>query len=273
MDDSHDVALLDTNRDELRRRISAALLRFDHLIRTSDPQARPPGSAWTVQQIAAHVLTVGHRYRDLGSTGDYQRGNTPEEVIAINQADIDAAMAPIPELADQLTMLQPQIDRFFDATTDDGRIHRFHCDAFVDGITLQTNWLGEVLMHGSDIAQAAEVPWDFPDRAWALVLRGGMQIAPAYVRADLPADTKATVAFTTPGARPYLMQVQGSAAQCRAVRPDDRPDAVLRAPASTLAQLFYQRIGPLTAARRGLRIAGGRRPWVALKLMHYFAPA
>lgn len=61
MDDPRDLALLDTSRDELRRRISAALQQFDHLIRTADPKARPRGSDWTVQQIA-HVLTVGHRY-------------------------------------------------------------------------------------------------------------------------------------------------------------------------------------------------------------------
>lgn len=273
MDDPRDLALLDTSRDELRRRISAALQQFDHLIRTADPKARPRGSDWTVQQITAHVLTVGHRYRDMGRTGNYHRGNTPGEVIAINQADIEAALAPIPELADQLRMLQPEIDRFFDATTDDGRIHRFHCDAFVDGITLQTNWLGEVLLHGSDIARTVKAPWEFPERDWALVLRGGMQIGPAYIRADLPADTHAVVAFTTAGARPYLAEVQGNTAEFRAVQPDDRPDAVLRAPASTLNELFYQRIGPITAARRGLRIVGGRRPWVAMKLMHYFAPA
>jgi hypothetical protein len=38
----------------------------------------------------------------------------------------------------------------------------------------------------------------------------------------------------------------------------DRPDAVLRAPASTLTQLLYQRIGPFTAARRGMLVVGGR---------------
>jgi hypothetical protein len=44
-------------------------------------------------------------------------------------------------------------------------------------------------------------------------------------------------------------------------------------PASTLTQLLYQRIGPFTAAGRGLRIVGGRHPWLALKLMSYFEPA
>ena len=37
----------------------------------------------------------------------------------------------------------------------------------------------------------------------------------------------------------------------------DRPDAVLKSPASTMVRLFLHRIGPFTAARQGLRT---RRP-------------
>jgi hypothetical protein len=66
------------------------------------------------------------------------------------------------------------------------------------------------------------------------------------------------------------MHIHNGAVELRERRPDDRPDAVLRLPASTLAQVLYQRIGPFTAVRRGLRIVGGRRPWVALKLQSYF---
>ena len=64
--------------------------------------------------------------------------------------------------------------------------------------------------------------------------------------------------------------VHDGAVEMRERRPGDRVDAVLRVPASTLTQLLYQRIGPFTAVRRGLRIVGGRRPWLALELMSYF---
>jgi hypothetical protein len=49
MNDTDYVALVDTNRDELRERIGQARERFDRLIRAADPLARPRGSHWTVQ--------------------------------------------------------------------------------------------------------------------------------------------------------------------------------------------------------------------------------
>jgi hypothetical protein len=146
----------------------------------------------------------------------------------------------------------------------------FHCGALVDGITWQTNWLGELLLHGHDIARAAKAPWELPERDMLLIARGLMQIAPAYVRATIPNGTDICVVIKTPGARPYLIHIHDGVGELRVRRPNDRPDAILRLPASTLTQLLYQRIGQFTAARRGLRVVGRRRPWLALKLMSCF---
>lgn len=273
MNDTGYIALVDTTRDELRERIELAWQRFDRLVRTADPCARPPGSRWTVQQVVAHVLTIAHRYRDLANTGDYRRATYPAEVALINQRELEAAIAPVPELAEQLQALAPVMDSYFDAVTDEGQVLAFHCGGHVDGIAMQTNWLGELLLHGHDIAQAVKNEWDLPERDMLLIARGLMQIAPAYVCAGISHGTDVCVAFKVAGARPYLIHIHHGSAEIRERRPDDRPDAVLRAPASTLTQLLYQRIGPFTAARRGLLIVGGRRPWRALTLQSYFEPA
>jgi mycothiol maleylpyruvate isomerase-like protein len=271
MNDTGCFALTETTRDELRERIGLAQDRFDRLVRTADPQARPPGSAWTVQQVLAHVLTVAHRYQQYGRGLEFRRAVNFAEMHEINQAELKAVMAPVPELADQLRAVEAEMEALFDRLPLNDRPEiPFHGGILVSDITGITNWLGELLIHGLDIARAVKVPWELPERDMLLVLRGMMQITPAALRAGVPHDTDICVAITLPEARPYLIHVHHGIAETRELRPGDRPDAVLRLPASTLQQMLYGRMGPIAAVRNGLRIVGGRRPWKALKLQSCF---
>lgn len=267
------VALVETSRDELRERIALAHQRFDRIVRTADPIARPPGHDWTVQEIVAHLLTLGHRYRQIARGVDYRHAGDPKSIAALNQTEFEAAMAPVPELADRLRELLPEIDEFFDANSNDRLTIPFHGFGFMSGNTAQTNWLGEFLLHGQDVAQAVKAPWELPERDMVLVLRGAREMVPIYLRSAATAKVDICVAFQVPQARPYLIRIRDGTGEMRERRPGDRPDAVLRAPASTMTQLLYQRIGQFAAVRRGLRLVGGRRPWVALKLMNYFERA
>lgn len=263
------IGLVDADRGELRERIALARGRFDRLVRTADPDARVPRSEWTVQQTVAHVLTVAHRYQGIALGTDYHRAGNPRELDAINQAELEAVMAPIPELADQLQALAPEMDAYFDTHTDDAPTIPFH-HAFGGGLAWQTNWLGELLFHGHDVARAVKARWELPERDMALVLRGVLQLADAWLRPDTGAAMDICVAFEIPGARPYLIRIYGGRAEIRERRASDRPDAVLKGPALIFTQLLYQRTGPLVATLRGLRIVGGRRPWLALRLQSCF---
>ncbi len=272
MNDTGYVPLVDTSRDELRECIGHARGRFDRLVRTVDPLARPPGLNWTVQQVVAHVLTVARRYQGMAHGREYPHAAHPRDLDVINQRELEAAIAPIPELADHLLALAAEMDSFFDVVSNEPATIPFPAGAVIDGITAQTNWLGELLVHGHDVARAVKSAWELPERDMLLVARGLMQMAPAYLRVAVSPDIDVCVAFECSGARPYLVHIHHGVAEARVRRPDDRPDAVLRLPASTLTQLFYQRIGVFSAVLKGLRITGGRRPWVALKGMAYFEP-
>src|SRR5262249_47887188 len=140
--------------------------------RSADPHARPPGSDWTVQQVVAHMVSVTHRYQAVAQGRDFHRATYPRELDLINQVELEAAMAPIPALVDQLDALAPVIDTVFDACTNDRRELKFHCGAIVSGIMGQTNWLGELALHGQDIARAVKAPWEMHERDMLLVLRG-----------------------------------------------------------------------------------------------------
>src|SRR5262249_55825931 len=145
-----------------------------------DPSARAPGSDWTVQQIVAHVLTVGQRYHQAAHGREYHHAAEPRALAALNQRELEEAMAPVPALADQLQALAPAVDAFFDANSDDRQVFPFHAFGFMSGNTAQTNWLGEFLLHGQDIARAIKAPWDIAERDMALVVRGARDMAPIY---------------------------------------------------------------------------------------------
>jgi hypothetical protein len=267
-------ALVDTTRDELLDRIRQAQDRFDTLIRAADPDARPKGSAWTVQQIVAHVLSVAMRYQKYARGMEYHRATTFAEMPAINQAEMEAVLAPVPELADRLRAVEAEMGSFFEHVEFHDRAEiLFHGGVLVSPAAGLTNWLGELLSHGLDIARAVKAPWELPERDMLLVLRGMTQICPAAVRPDLSPNIDICVALEIPTARPYLIHVHNGIAEFRERRPADRPDAVLRVPASTFQLMLYRRIGPVGAIRRGLRIVGGRRPWKAARLQSCFAAA
>ncbi len=269
MNDTGCIALVDTTRDELRERIEEARQRFYRLARSANPHARRRGLDWTVHQVIAHVLCVAHRYQAVAEGRDFRRARYPRELDQINHEEMLAAMAPIPELLDQLSALEPVMDAFFDRLPDD-YVVEFHCGAKVSGIIAQVNWLFDLTLHGEDIAQSIGVPFEIRERDMLLLLREGLEVAPAYLSAAVSPTTDICVALQIPDARPYVVHVHDGIAESRPRRPGDRPDAVLKMPASTMVRLLLQRIGPVTATLQGLRVVGGRRPWKALKLQACF---
>jgi ketopantoate reductase len=114
MNDTEYVALVDTTRDELRDRIGRARDRFDRIIRSADPHARVPGLEWTVHQVVAHMLSMAHRYQAVAEGRDFRKATYARELDEINRTELDALMAPIPEIADQLNDLAPVMDTLFD---------------------------------------------------------------------------------------------------------------------------------------------------------------
>jgi uncharacterized protein (TIGR03083 family) len=272
VNDAGHEAIVDTDRAELRSRIDDACQRFCRLARSADPDARRPGLEWTVQQVVAHVFSLAHRYEAIAEGRDVRRADRARELGKIYQDALERVMAPLPELVDQLEAFAPVLNSCFDTMPSDAR-YEYQCNAMCSGLVLQVLWLGEIVLHGEDIARSTGVPWDISERDMLLYHLVPVELAHSLLREDLAKSTDISVALEVRGARPYVIHIHDGILDMRPRRPGDRPDAVVMAPASTSIKLLMNRIGPIGATRHGLRIVGGRRPWKAMKLQSCFETA
>lgn len=266
-----DATMTDTDLHEVDTAIEVARREFIDLCQKADPAARVLDGQWTVHDMAAHVATVSQRYVSVAERGEYRRAESPRDVDRINAEEVEAVRhRPLRELLTQLDADSTVIRASAERLAASGRRVPFHGGASIDALAGATNWLGELRIHGRDIAQAVGAPWSLPERDMLLVLNGLQQIVPGYLDPVRAAGRDVMVELRVPSARRWIIHVHDGVAETRPRAPGDRPHAVLRAPAAVLALCLYQRIGQLDAARRGMVIVGGTRPWRALSLPALF---
>jgi hypothetical protein len=129
--------------------------------------------------------------------------------------------------------------------------------------------LGEVLVHGYDIAKATGRPWPVADDDARLALRAALRLAPAYVNPGtarshtggydlrIRGGPRLVIRFT--GGRASLEQPGGAPVDCH----------ILAAPVALLLVLYGRthQWGPIA---KGQLVTWGRRPWQALGFKRLF---
>jgi len=245
-----------TDAAELWSRIGVAADRFAALAGSVEANEHLHGSTWTPRDVVGHLLTVVRRY-----THGPTLGETPRDVDRIN-ADELAGLGDRPreELLDELAVEMKLVRELWGPDILDLRMRiPFHGGVTVDAAAAMSNLIGEFLLHGRDIAMTAGKAWAIEDRDAVLILNGVMQILPAY--AVRSATKSLRVKVVVPGARAWLLDFRhGELSSEPAVTPH-RVDVVVRARAEALMLLLYARLSPRQAARRGVLVVGGRRPW------------
>lgn len=245
-----------TTTTELDDRIDRAHRRFADLL--ADVPEHLSVGEWTGEDVIAHLVTVVNRYNvfDPGRLAPDPRG-----VDDINERELATLRGR--SSAGLLGMLADEMRIFGEQWGPDGGIPLdaplpFHGGATIDVQAGLTNLIGEFLVHGLDVARAADRPWAIDDRDGILLCGFAAQILPSYVRQT---NTDALlVRLELDGLAPWVLDVTGPKASARAAVDGDRPDVVLRGAALALPLLFYGRIQPTDLASHGLDVVGGRYP-------------
>jgi len=224
---------------------------------------------WTVREAAVHLVNYAGIYADIA-----QGMESP--VRALNRENLlvenDMRIADVPETdpAKVADLLLEAVDTLLEGTASlpGEQPVVFHGGTPLDVAGLVGNSLGEFMLHGYDIAEAAGVPWPIDPEHAQLVLYG---YAPCYgkivnpktaqgLNAGFGVEIRGGAAFTvrfTDGV--YGVEPAGSAVDC-----------TISADPAAFLLVGSGRLSPWSAMALGLFAPGGADPKLALGFLDLF---
>jgi uncharacterized protein (TIGR03083 family) len=277
----HTKPVVALDREAARAAISVAAGRFATLLReTDDIGHQAAGTDWTVAETAAHVSVVLAGF-SAAMAGEVQ-ALTPEQYLdadfPIRLAATNAATIAMVDHTDPVRLadlIAAGAQRFLElaAATDPemecatpwygpGRTRTVDC------ITALV--LGELTVHGHDIATGTGRPWPIPaEHAKLIVGTVCPQMSPLVVRPEAGRGAPVTYEVRLRGDGPrYVIRVADGTAEVRAV--GGPVDCVISADPVMYLLVVYGRMPLGLALVRGGMLAWGRRPWLGLRFKNLF---
>ena len=255
--------------DRVLPAIDRAAERFTALVTSvPDPGAPIPDSDWTVRDATAHVVTVARRFID-GPEGRGTWVSSPRDLGAVNDTSIQALgdldMAALAaRLRQDLAALAAQVRAYGTAPPS----FRFHGGEEVAADVALGILLGELVVHGWDIARVVASPWPIERGDVELILDGVEPILPGWVDPDRAGDLTATFELRLRGGRTRVWSFRNGRLELGA--DGRRPDVRISADPPALLLVFYGRQSQWPHIARGHLLAWGRRPWLAFTLTTRF---
>lgn len=172
------------DRDELMAELTTATARFEALLRSLDSGDRTKpvhGLDWNVGETAAHVLVIARR----GYT-DMRRSPSSDGLSELNATTIAEIVERDPNaMADQFAHdMKIVLEKAFPRIPDELEFP-FHANTMLTIRPAMSVVLGELLIHGADIAVATGKTWEILPRSAVLIWLGVMDIAYGWFKPEI----------------------------------------------------------------------------------------
>lgn len=243
--------------DELSARVAG-------MIRSAPDPSAPAVGEWSLKEVAAHLAGMGGLYRSYAA-GEGSPVRSFEGIAAFNEERLRGhADEGLAQLADGLEGgMKETVEELRGAGGE-------RVVPWIAGIETTTGQLaglivGELLVHGHDVARAVGAPWRIDPAHANAVFEAAAPILPHYV------DEEAARGFSgvfdlrmRGGSRRHLVFENG---HLSVEQPGTRRvDCHISADPSAFLLVGYGRMGPVAPALTGKMLAWGRRPWLGFKL-------
>ena len=246
--------------------------RFAELARSLTPEqlARPVANmpGWTVRDTVVHVASMPGLYLE-GLDGARRFADGHDDLVEMNDdirrersehdaiQSLDGFLRDVATLDERLRSLDP-----------DNAV-AFHGHSNVVPSAIAGVAIGEMLMHGLDIASTVDASWAIPADEAIAVWQSALGLIGAWLDPTTTADHHATYEVRLrKGPRTRLTIDHGTLI----VDSSEPPDCVISADPAVLLRVVYRRRSPWRAAATGGVIAWGRRPWLAFSFVNRFEP-
>lgn len=269
------------DRQAAQAAIEAAAGRFISLLRdTPDIERLVAGTDWTVAETAAHVSVVLSGFSaaiaeepQALAPDHHVAADFPTRLAASNAAS--NAMVDHTDAGQLAEVIAAGTQRFLAlvAAADPQR----ECETpwYGAGRTrspdcLTALALGELIVHGYDIASAAGRPWTI-SAEHAKLIAGTVcpEMSPLVVRPEACRGAPVTFEIRLRGDGPrYVIRVVDGTAEVREV--GGPVDCVISADPVAYLLVMYGRMPVSQALLRGKMLAWGRRPWLSLRFKNLF---
>lgn len=238
--------------------------QFVGILRTVEDRQRPvPHLSWTIEEVAAHVLSALRGYRN-GVIGDTPAWSAPPH--GVDENDVLLRLAPERDLAVLADAILEAGDAFRLAVRErTGETLRWHGGVEAPWVGVVGALAGDIMIHSWDIGVACSRPAPISSADADLYLASSLHITPFMVDADKAAGLSSTFELRARNGSSTTLAFRDGSLTVTPGHPAHADCRIVVEPvAYVLAVMGRTRLW--RPAITGKMFVYGRRPWIGLKL-------